>query len=45
MSIVSDICIAVDYTTAVIITSKRLFKLVNLWMPTAVTPLEEMFGL
>ena len=29
------------YTTAVILTSKPLFKLDNLWMPTAVTPLED----
>ena len=40
--IISDIGIAVDSTTAVILTSKRLFKLDHLWMPTAVTPLEDM---
>ena len=41
MSIISDIRITVDDTTAVILTSKRLFKLDNLSMPTAVAPLED----
>ena len=41
-SITSDIRIAADYTTAVILTSKRLFKLDNLWMLTDVTPLEDI---
>ena len=31
-----------DYTTAVILTSKHLFKLGHIWMPTAITPLEDI---
>ena len=42
ISIISDIRIAVDYITAVILTSKPLFKLDNLWMSTAVTALEDI---
>jgi hypothetical protein len=36
-----EIRIAIDDTTAVILTFNHLFKLDNHWMPTAVTPLEE----
>ena len=39
---INNICIAVDYTISVILTSKCLIKLDNLWMQTAVAPLEDI---